>query len=398
MQDTNYQGQNTGGTALEFEDTSTQQFLQGAADATPGGDAGDDADTDDLMHNFIVDPASKQAKAPPAPPSGEDGGDAPPPPAPPAPPADEVDYRSTYASWAQGKGLAVDASTLPEDFGKEQMEREVALYYTGQVVKDPLVMELARTGMTLEQYQQTVAPMRQLAALPPKDLFAHTEAEGLLAKEVSLGNIKTDDEEAKNAFYLAARAEAMKKVENHNDEAVEGVVSNLRQQLADQANELPNRVRSQQEQQANAERERLRSEYQASQKSMFERTKAAVMSGNSFGIPFTSQAEKTEFLDFYDKQTSFGPIAIKGKDGKEETVQDIPFFRELDDEQTMAKVVRILYSLKKGTFTDLKNGIRKEVVDHLGIEPVPTPSKSVDQGTDSRWAPTHEPSFLRGGG
>lgn len=390
-----------------FADTSTEEFLNGQQEGE-GEEGGEISTAFNPLSGFTIDPAlmrqNTEAPANEGSGDGKEGGEA----SGGQTSAEggsggddggATDYKASYVDWAKTKGLEVDASKLPETFGEAEMQKEVALYYTSQVVKDPLVLELAKTGLTLQQYNDRVAPLKQVESLPSKEFFAHMEANKAVQDQIGLGQLKADDQAAKKAYYDKAKAESLEKVKNLDDAAVENVVAAQRQAVRDNINELPNRIAAAQEQAQKQQFEKLRKEYEEEHKTMMEGVRSRVVSGNeNYGIPFGGQAERTEFLDYFERMTKFGDVKVKDESGKETVVQDFPFLKMLEDEAVQAKVLRVLFAMEKGTFTDLKNNIRQAAKKDLGLEPNLTPSRTANpNGGNSKWADTSTATFLRGG-
>lgn len=373
-----------GGDATENGQQMIDQFtVLDGGDATPAGGGGDDGDGQ--AQNGLKDMSGSgdgqggdggdgggQGG------DGGDGGD-----------GGAPDYKTAYSNWAKAKNMEVDASTLPETFGAEDLEKAVGMYYVEKYAPDGMTRELVRSGMGYEAYAEQVMPLLQAANMPARELFIAEETEDRLAKEARLGKFDPADGNAVQARRTALATIVSEEIKDMADENLEAAVKQVREAYKAEAAKVPEKAREASAQAAEQRHKAQVAAYAKEQEALANTIKADLQKGNNYGIPFNGQAEKDGFAKYFKESTAYGAIKVKDPStGKESEVQDIPFFHKLEDPGYLAKVLRVMYALENGTLTDVKNGIRSDALASLGLEPFVETRQPAGGGTLGRFVDT----------
>ena len=300
-----------------------------------------------------------------------------------------TDYRQAYADWAKSKGLDVQPDTLPEDFSESHLQDKVAEYYVDQKLQDPFMKELVKRGLTVDEYYEQLAPVQEMVQLPARDLYLNEKITQILNEEFNLKKLDGSDSEAIQTRVTNLQAELLKTIENVPEDVLEQAVAGVREKYRQQINELPDAIQRNREEQWKQERQEAIQQYEQQNDQLLKNIKTEIEKGNPYGMPFDSQAEKNEFLDYLKSNTAFTNIEIENN-GKKTEVQDIPFLHKLvNDQDYMVKVLRIMYAIDNGGITEIKNQAKVQAVKGLGLEPVVKTSTKESSG-DGRFAQTHK--------
>lgn len=294
------------------------------------------------------------------------------------------DYAGAFIDFMKGQGLDVRPEDLGGDFGEAQMNARVEEHYASKFIKDPLMFELAKSGLTIDDHFSTIVPLHQQLSLDDKQLYMEVEATKLLNKDIADGKVDKEDPEAVKAAVLGYRTTLEAQLEAVPEAMLKTLLTPVRKGIEEEITALPKKIQAYKTQQYEVLKNKEEADYKAFQSNMVSEMKKEVAKGNNYGFSFKDQVEQDEFVAYADAQTQLTEIKVKKEDGTESTVQDIPFMHRLNtDPHTVNKVLRILHAMEKGTLTDVKNAARADIKNQLNITPV-LPGATGGKNTQTR--------------
>lgn len=268
-----------------------------------------------------------------------------------------------YISWAKERGIDVDPAKFDkEKFDEKQMDKLVQRHYAAKYFGgvDPKFIDMAENGVNMDQYMQYRQQMTQVLNQEPERLYQSNLWNHLLQQESALGTIAFDE---KGQFktqemqqYMYKQFEERLKLVNPDIQKQQGMA--LKQQYQKQLDALPDHLIEE----ARKVQQQEVTSYNKEVEGFLDVFKKNISKLDSFVTVFSSQAEKDEYVEYMKSQ-----LTISGKDGKTQ----VPLYDRLEnDEQFLAKILRLAYLLDNGAFTDLSNKERNAAFKSLSVTPV----------------------------
>lgn len=311
---------------------------------------------------------------------------------PPADGGEVTDYREAYAQWGRTKGLDIDPKELPETFNMEDLENKVADYYVDRRVADPMMKQLIQEGVNIQEYYQQLQPIQEVLAKSDRELYVNGKVTELVNEQIKLNQLDGNDADALEKAVQKLMEQEGAKIKDVPDDIIKDLAKPVREAYKAQLEELPNKIKSAMSASQEAQRAKQLEDYKNYHKSYYEDVKAKIDRNEQIVVPFNSQADKVDFLKYLNEQTAYGDITYKDQDGKEQVAQGIPFLHRINnDPQFLTQLVRMAYAIDRGTFTEMKNEIRGNVLQKLGLDPIVT--KTTEEGQEGRFANTAKASW-----
>lgn len=221
--------------------------------------------------------------------------------------------------------------------------------------KSPELYEAFKHNISITEYFDSAAQLQEISELEDAQLYAFTEANSEVEARLQKNEFKSQEEV--DAAVAEAQDRYLKEAQGLSQNALNKLVTPIRNQLSSDIKDLPKILSSAKE---IAQFEALQKEESLIKKNVSESIDWLKQNINKPGVLSfkLSDAETTDkFIQFYNDQLT---PAIK--EGSVVT----PFFEELSSNpQTLLRVMELYFNYKNGGIQSLKNNIRETTLQSV---------------------------------